>query len=277
MKKYGVKNENYRKQYKYMIDKENLLTLSFKDFFTSKMMKYSILPFVITMAIVYILFFVVAGIGLDSLGTLNVNSTQTTLENGIPHTQTIESQLEGFAIINYLMSYSLISWIASTFIYVVGGAVTLYISIVIAIIVIGFLTPNILKEIQKRHYPDIELNQHSNIFILIIQVLKWLFVMMMLFFFLIPFYFIPFLNIIALNIPLYYFFHKMLTYDVTSNIMTKEEKVLITYHQGQSIRLKTLALYLVSLIPFAIYFGAVFYVIYLGHTYFNELRKLRSH
>lgn len=260
-----------------MIDKENILILSFKDFFTLKMMKYSILPFLITISIVYVLFFIVAGIGLDTLGTLNINSTQTTLENGIPHTQTFQSQLEGSAIIKFLMSYSLTSWIASMLIYIVGGVVTLYLSIVIAIIIIGFLTPNILKEIQKRHYKDIEISGHSNILILIIQVFKWLLVMMMLFFFLIPFYFIPYLNIIAFNVPLYYFFHKMLTYDVTSSIMSKEEKVLITYHQGKAIRLKTLALYLFSLIPFGIYFSAVFYVIYLGHTYFYELRRLRSY
>lgn len=260
-----------------MIEEKNLLTISIKDFFSAKMMKYSILPFVITMAVVYVLFFVVAGIGVDTLGTLNVNSTQTTIENGIPHTETVQSQLEGSSIIKFLMSYSLTSWIASMLVYLVGGIVTLYISIIIAIIVIGFLTPSILKEVHKRHYADIQLSGHSNIFGVFMQVIKWFFVMMMLFFFLIPFYFIPYLNIIAFNIPLYYFFHKMLTFDVTSTIMSKEEKVLITYHRGKSIRLKTLGLYLISLIPFAIYFGAVFYVIYLGHTYFFELRKLRSY
>jgi hypothetical protein len=223
----------------------------------------------------YIIFFVIAGVGVDALGTMHVESTQTSIENGIPHTETIKSELEGSAIIKFLMSYTLTSWIASILIYAVGGIVTLYISIVIAIIVIGFLTPSILKEIQKRHYSDVEITGHSNIFSMLIQVIKWFFIMLMLFFFLIPFYFIPILNIIAFNIPLYYFFHKMLTFDVTSSIMSKEEKVLITHHKGKLIRVKTLVLYLISLIPFAIYIGGVFYVIYLGHSYFYELRKLR--
>jgi len=257
--------------------KENtLLSLSIKDFFSAKMLKYSFLPFLATMLVMYVLFFVVAGVGADAIGTMHVESTQTSVENGIPHTETVKSDLEGSAIIKFLMSYALTSWIASFLLYTVGGIITLYISIIIAIVVIGFLTPNILREIGRRHYPDVELTPHSNIFMVFMQILKWFFVMMMMFFFLIPLYFIPILNIVAFNIPMYYFFHKMITYDVASTIMTKEEKFLITYHKGKTIRLKTLALYLVSLIPFAIYFTAVFYVIYIGHTYFYELRELRS-
>jgi len=68
----------------------------------------------------------------------------------------------------------------------------------------------------------------------------------------------------------------MLTFDISSNICTKEENKKIKYFSSNKIRFKTLALYIVSLIPFAIFFGAIFYVIYLGHTYFLELRKLRK-
>ncbi len=259
-----------------MKEETSLLTLSIKDFLSPKMLKYSFLPFLVTMIIMYVLFFVIAGIGSDAIGTMHVESTQTSIQNGIPHTETVQEDLEGSAIIKFLMSYTLTSWLASFLLYAVGGAITLYISIIIAIIVIGFLTPNILREIGRLHYADVEMTPHSNIFGVFIQIIKWFFIMMMLFFFLIPFYFIPILNLVAFNLPMYYFFHKMLTFDVASSIMSKEEKALITYHKGSSIRLKTLGLYLVSLIPFAIYFGAVFYVIYIGHTYFHELQKLRS-
>ena len=68
----------------------------------------------------------------------------------------------------------------------------------------------------------------------------------------------------------------MMIFDISSNICTKEEDKQIRYFNKSMLRAKTLALYLVSLIPFAIFFGAVFYVIYLGHTYFIEVRKVRS-
>ncbi len=99
--------------------------------------------------------------------------------------------------------------------------------------------------------------------------------MILLFILLIPFYFIPLVNIVAINIPLYYFFHKMLTFDVSSSICTKEEAKQIAFFNAKNLRVKTALLYLLSLVPFAIFFGAIFFIIYLGHTYFLEVKKIR--
>ncbi len=258
------------------MNEQNLLLLSIKDFFSARMLKYSIMPFIITMVVMYIIFFSVAGIGLDQLGSMEIHSTQTTIENGIPHTETLSAQLEGYSIVQFLMSYAITSWIVSFLVYAIGGFFVLYASIFIAVIVIGFLTPYVLKELQYRHYQDIEMIGFSNMFEGIFLLLKWSFVMVLLFFLLIPLYFIPVVNVVALNFPLYYFFHKMMTYDVSSNICTREEDQKIRFFNANMLRIKTLILYLISLIPFAIFFGAVFYVIYLGHTYFTEVRKLRQ-
>ncbi len=259
-----------------MDSESNILSLSIKDLFTAKMMKYSLLPFVFSMIILYVLFFVVAGIGLDQLGTMDIQSTQTTIENGIPHTESFAATLEGTAIIKFLMSSALTSWIASFLVYTIGTFLTLYFSIFIALLVIGFLTPLILKEIQKRHYSDVEMIGHSNLFEALFLVLKWIFIMIVLFIVLVPLYFIPFINVIAFNFPLYYFFHKMMTYDISSTICTKEEAMKIKFFHATTLRLKTLGLYLLSLIPFVIFFASVFYVIYLGHSYFLETRKIRK-
>ena len=259
-----------------MNDQENLLVLSIKDFLSPKMLKYAILPFIISMVIMYILFFLLAGAGLDALGTMDVQTTQTTIENGVPHTDTLTAQLEGSAIIQFLMAHTITAWIATFLVYAIGGFFTLFLSIIVAVMVIGFLTPYVLKELQSRHYSDVEMVGHSNFFTLTIQMLKWFFVMILLFLLFIPLYFIPLLNIIALNFPLYYFFHKAMTFDISSTICSAEEDNLIRFRNGNEIRLKTLGLYLLSLVPFAILFGAVFYVIYLGNTYFVEVRKIRS-
>jgi len=259
-----------------MNSESSILSLSIKDLFTAKMMKYSILPFVFSMIILYILFFIVAGIGLDQLGTMDIQSSQTTLENGIPHTESFAATLEGTAIIKFLMSSALTSWIASFLVYTIGTFLTLYFSIFIALLVIGFLTPLILKEIQRRHYNDVEMIGHSNLIEALLLVIKWVFIMIILFIVLVPLYFIPLVNIIAFNFPLYYFFHKMMTYDVSSTICTKEEAMKIKFFHATTLRLKTLGLYLLSLIPFVIFFASVFYVIYLGHSYFQETRRLRE-
>ena len=161
---------------------ENLLILSMKDFFSPKMLKFTLLPFVISMIIMYILFFLLAGAGLDALGTFDVQSTQTSIQNGIPHTETLTAQLEGTAIIKFLMSHAITSWIATFLIYAVGGFFTLYLSIIVAILVIGFLTPYVLKELQLKHYNDIEMIGYSNIITALLSVLKWASIMLLLFF-----------------------------------------------------------------------------------------------
>jgi len=249
--------------------KNSVLRLSINDLFTPKMMQYSLLPFIISILIIYILFFVIADVKIEQLGSLNIETTQTTIENGITHTENISAQLQGLGIVKFLLESN------SFFNYVIGGFFTLYISIFIATIVIGFLTPTVLKEIQKKHYSEIEIVGYSNIVESIFLTMFHSSIMIMLFFLLIPLYFIPFINLIALNIPLYYFFHKMMLFDISSNICSREEAKKIHYFNKNNFRIKTLILYLISLIPFAIFFASIFYLIYLGNSYFIELQKLR--
>ncbi|NOX15633.1 MAG: EI24 domain-containing protein [Epsilonproteobacteria bacterium] len=255
----------------------SIFALSIRDFFTPKMLKYAIMPFIATLIIMYVLFFVLAGAGLDSMNTsLDIHTTQTTIQNGIPMSENFSAHVENSSIIQFLMKYSVTSWLAGFLVYAIGGFFVLYASVFIAVIIIGFMTPFVLKELQIRHYRDIEMIGYSNIFESLFLVIKWAFVMVLMFFLLIPFYFIPLLNIIAFNLPLYYFFHKMMIFDISSNLTTKEENNQIKYFNKGSLRAKTLLLYIVSLIPFAIFFGAIFYVIYLGNTYFIAVKKLRD-
>ncbi len=258
------------------MNEQNLISQSIKDFLTPKMIKYSLAPIIVTLVLMYILFFVLAGVGADQIGQMHVQAQQTTVEDGVPHTESVDAYLEGTAIMQFLMSYTATAWIATFLIYAIGGFLTLYASIFIAIIVIGFLTPYVLKELQYRHYQDVELIGYSNILTALLSALKWTGVMILLFIALIPFYFIPVLNILAFNFPLYYFFHKMLNYDISTNMNTKDEALEIRYKNKTMLRIKTLLLYLLSLIPFVIFFTTVFFVIYLGHTYFLETRKLRN-
>lgn len=258
------------------MSERELFLQSIKDFLTPKMLKFAIMPFLITLVVMYGFFFGLAGMGVEQLGILQVESTQTTMQNGVPHTESLSAQLEGSSIIKFLMSYTLTSWLATFLIYAIGGFLTIYLSVFIAVIVMGFLTPFVLKELQARHYRDVEMIGYSNPFTTLFLTLQWIAVMLFLFLLFIPLYFIPLLNIVAINIPLYYFFHKMLTFDVASTICTKEESRQIGYFSGNKIMVKTAGLYLLSLVPFVVFFTAVFFVIYLGHTYFAEVKKVRT-
>jgi len=251
----------------------NILSLSIKDLLTSKMLKYSILPFILSMVVLYALFFIVAGIGVNQL---DISSSHTIIQNGIPHTDSFSATLEGTSVIQFLMSSALTSWIATFLVYTIGGFLTLYLSIFVALLILGFLTHNILKEIQVRHYQDVAMIGYSNIFEGLFLTLKWILTMIGMFLIFVPFYFIPIVNIVAFNLPLFYFFYKMINYDISSTICTKEEDKHIRFFYGSTLKWKTLGLYIISLIPFVIFFASVFYVIYLGHSYFLEVKKLRN-
>ena len=259
-----------------MQSENSTLLLSIKDLLTPKMLQYSLLPFLVSVVVIYSLFFVLAGIGLDSFGSMDVASSSTTIENGVPHTDSFTATLQGTALIKFLMSSAMTSWIATFLVYTLGTLLALYFSIFIALLIIGFLTPVILKEIQQRHYQDVAMIGHSNILESLFLLVKWTLTMLLLFILFVPLYFIPLLGVVAFNLPLYYFFHKVITHDIASNICTKEEAMKIKFFHATALRLKTLALYLLALIPFVIFFASVFYVIYLGHSYFIETQKLRD-
>jgi len=244
-----------------------LLKTSISDFLTPKMLKYALLPPFISVLIIYILFFILGDINLNDFATFNIHTTQTTIINGIPNIDTTYTEFKNSSILEFFNSFVTLTTM---------GLFLLYLSIFISITILNFLTPFVLKEVQKKHYPDIEMIGYGNLFETLFLFMRYSFTMLFLFFIFIPLYFIPIINIIVFNIPLYYFFHKMITFDIASSLTTREENKKIKYFNARNLRLKTLALYILSLIPFTIFFSTVFYLIYLAHTYFTEIKKIRE-
>lgn len=257
-----------------------IFSRSIQDFFTKEMIKLALYPFVITIIIFYALFFTAADFGLNALqdSSIHIEQSQTQIINGVQEQTSIEETYEGGnAIIEFLLKNSITSWLIGFVIYTVGGIAVMMLSVFIAIFIIGFLTPTILSILIKRHYPQIELNDETNWLEIVWTPIKHTFVMLALFILFIPLYFIPFLNIIAFNLPFYYFFHKLLTFDVTSTIkMQPREYYQLKAQESNQIRLRTLLLYFISMVPFIALFAAVFFIIYLGRGYMESLVNLRE-
>jgi len=256
-----------------------LISTSLEDFFTKPIIKIAFYPLIITMIILYLLFFTAADIGINSLENhvVQVESSQTTVDaEGIVDTSNTSETYFGKGIIDFLLKYSLTSWLASFLIYTVGSIIVMMFSVFISLLVIGFLTPMILGVIKKRHYPNLEFKGYGSLLSVAYVSIKSIIIMILLFIVLIPFYFIPLVNIIAFNLPLYYLFHKLLNFDVISTIMTKEESRYLKAKHSGVFRLRTLLLYLISMIPFITLFSTVFYIVYLGHGYMSKLEQLRA-
>ncbi len=246
-----------------------LVNNSLKDFFTKKMLKFALLPLLFTLLIMYVLFFSVAGYSLENLDIMI-----TQVQNG--QNVILDENIPFYGLLNFLLQYSITAWLVGFLVYTVGTIFIMMFSVFLTLIIIGFLTPYILKIIHKRHYSTLPINGHGNLFSPLFILIKSFFVMIFLFIVFIPLYLIPFINIIAFNIPIYYFFHKLLNYDVASTILSNEEFKIIYKKEKNSFRIRTFLLYMLSLVPFITLFSAVFFVIYLGHGYFIELKKLNE-
>ncbi len=257
----------------------NLLSRSISDFFTAPILKIAFVPFFLSMIVLYGLFFWAADAGLDALQESNLRMEQqyqTVNPDGTTQLHTESTELSGGeAIIAFLLKHSVTSWLLSFIVYTLGSFVVLLLSIVVALFIIGFLTPHVLSVIRDRHYEGCEIEGFDHVGAMILFFVKTFLILLILLIVLMPLYFIPLVGVVAFNFPFYYLFHKLLVYDVASTICTKEEFKRIMYFKGSAIRMRTLALYLLSLIPFAALFASVFFVVYLGHIFFTEVLKLR--
>ena len=260
-----------------MIDELETIKNSISDYFTKDMLKLLFYPLAASAFILYFAFFSFANIGLDSLENtqIKIQQHEVNIENGVVDESHTTEHYTGSGVIDFLLKYTVTSWIVGFLVYTVGLFAIGYLSIFISLIVVGFLTPKILSIINKRHY-NLDIKSNFSIVDSLIKLFKTLLVMFILILVLFPFYFIPLVNIVAINLPFYYLFHKMLHFDIGSTITTKEQFILIYHGDKSNMRLRTLFLYTISLIPFVAFFISVFYIIYLGHVYFKKIKIIQA-
>ena len=238
----------------------SILTKALSDFFTTKFLTLTAAPFIITMLISSVFLYYLSGEFFDMLNLVSQNE--------------MEQFAKEYPIFATIAGSFLFKAIAGTLFYVIGAGFAVLISVILAVVIIGFFTPYIVAEVQKRHYPTIERKATVPMTDYIVFMLKK-FVLFVLFFFVsLPFYFIPIINIIAVNAPFYYLFHSLLTRDVAGEIFDKEEMKTLFKRAKWRIAVTTFILYMLSLIPAVGIFGQVFFVIVLSHQFFQEAKNI---
>ncbi len=230
-----------------------ILALSFRELFSKSMLKLAFLPFIIIMVLFYALFFYFMSDVSFSGGT-------------------------GLASVDYLLEISAVAWILTAFAYIFGIFALYWVGIFFAVILAGFFTPYIIAHLQRKHYSHIDIaGGYGTITNSLLFLLKTTLVMLFWFLVLVPLYFIPVVNVVAINLPFYYFFHKMLHFDVASNMLSKERHIVIKHRHGTSFRFYSLFLYLLSMIPFVVLVLPVFYILYLAINYFEYVVVSKDH
>ncbi|QOG11304.1 EI24 domain-containing protein [Arcobacter sp. FWKO B] len=243
-----------------------VIAKSFKDFLSPRIFMTSISSLGITIFIVLLsLYF-----AFDGFSAIK-NEIMLVFKEG--HWLFFEDFKDSF-IVDFLIKHAIFS-IMLNFLFILGfGLVIYYIFFMIYSFVIGFFSGVVIDDIKQKYYADIELNGLS-ISATIWFYIKTIFIAVVLFLLLLPFYFIPVLNLLIF-LPMYYFFHKTLVYDVSSIINTKDEYKSIIQTNWIGLKIKTFLCFMIALIPIIGIILYPFYIVYISHFIFEQTKLLRQ-
>ena len=238
----------------------NLLRLSFKDFFTAKFITLSILP-------LFLSIFSLTWLTIWGGGEIFDLLSDGAKSGGFGFGDT-NSTLSLYAV--KILSFSATKWIVSILFYVLSTFLTIIISIVIALIVAGFLTPVVAKEINKRHYNYVlksEASMARVLKVMMIEILKFLGILLVC----LPLLFVPFVNFFIINVPFFYIYYKLLLIDIGSNTLDSDKfELALLEGGGVKFIVFTLLFYLISLVPLVGLFFQLYFVIVLSHLFFER-------
>ena len=140
----------------------------------------------------------------------------------------------------------------------------------IALIVAGFLTPVVTKEINKRHYNYVlksEVSTARVLKVMTVEIMKFLGILLVC----LPLLFVPVLNFFIINVPFFYIYYKLLLIEVGSNTL-EGDNVELALLEGGGVKFIafTLLFYLISLVPLVGLFFQLYFVIVLSHLFFER-------
>ena len=230
---------------------KDVIKKSISDFFSAKFLTLSVAPIMIVFAIIFGVYFM-SDFDLFSLGIIDNSSSW----------------------FGWILSIPAISWLVNAFLQILIWGLLIVVSVVLSIIVVGFFTPKIVKEVQKRHYQDERISKEFTLSKGFFHYVKIFFIFFTLLAFTLPLAVIPGVNLAILYVPFYYLFHNFLVLDVGSSIVSPKEFKQIVKNNKALFRSTTFTLYLISLIPLSGILLQVFYVIVISHEFFMKKREL---
>ena len=221
------------------MQKKSIFSLSFSDFFTKEFLLLAILPFFISAGLFFGLYAILVDVPI----------------------------VEGSFFTN------IFSNLISMVLYALGGIASVMLSLLSALIIIGFLTPYAVSIVHKRHYSEIERDTSITIIESLIFFAKTFAIFFILLILFTPLYFIPAVNAIALQALFFYLFHKLLVFDVGTNIFNSNDYKIFRKKKRFSILTTNLVLFLLSQIPMIGLLIPLFTVIVITHISFKYKKE----
>lgn len=236
-----------------------LFTISLRDFLTRKFILLSILPLFCSLMLFGWLVFFGGGELMDALKAGAASGDFAFLD---------ESR---FSFIATILSFEFVKWIIGAIFYVLGAFLAMFASVFLAVAIAGFFTPIVAKEINARHYrqsvlPEVATSRVVSLSMRVVG--KFLLIFLVCLPLII---FVPFINLLVLNVPFFYLYYKLMLIDVGSSTLN-DSKFELAWLEGGGLKFKIacVAFYLASLLPLVGLFFQLFFIIFLSHISFQR-------
>ncbi|ASM39839.1 EI24 domain-containing protein [Campylobacter sp. RM12327] len=235
-----------------------IFQISLREFLTKKFILLSTLPLIVSVLILG--GFLIFG-GIEFFSMLNDGAKSGDF-SFIDEAQ--------YPLLTSILAFALTKWLIIAIFYMIGVFFVVIISVVIALIVAGFLTPIATNHLNKKYYhydrlQGISFFKTSKLMMIIL--LKFCIFLLIS----IPFLFIPVINVIVVNIPFFYLYYKFMLLDVGSNSLNKNDfEILWLRDGGNEFKLSCLVFYIVSLVPLLGLFLQLFFVIFLSNLIYKK-------
>jgi hypothetical protein len=239
-------------------DLAELFSKSASDFFTKPIMLRLLATLIVSSILVYFLGFYL----FDDLYTLT-----TEISEGTYSAETISndfvSGMEGIPYIGIYLAF-VVAKIVLILLTVIGIFVGSYVTIIVSLIIAGFLTPGIIKIIVRRRGGDIQdYKGFGNLLTGILKILMIIALHLLVFILILPFLLIPFINFWLFTALIFSFFRSVIVYDVGSNMLDMDYYRSNTGMFNMDLFIITGAGFLLSSLPIVGIFSSVFTVIVL--------------
>jgi len=219
---------------------KSIFSLSFRDFFTKEFLLLAILPFFVSAGLFFGLYAILVDVPI----------------------------VEGSFFTNIFTN------LISMILYALGGIASIMLSLLSALVIIGFLTPYAVSIVHKRHYSEIKCNTSITIMQSLIFFTKTFAIFLMLLILFTPLYFIPAINALALQALFFYLFHTLLVFDVGTNIFNSSEYKIFKKKKYFTILTTNFVLFMLSQIPMIGLLIPLFTVIVITHISFRYKKEV---
>jgi len=232
-----------------------------KDFFTGKFLFMSLAPFVVSVLLLGGFFLYGSSEFIDFLQQGSISGDYSHIDEA------------AHPIFAYLLGFAVFHWLLVTLFVVFGSLGVVLLSLIIAVVVVGLMTPIIVEAVRKKSYMHVARVDGDGLFLSLWSVVKIFLKFILLFLCTLPLLILPFVNFFIFQLPFFYLFYSLMMYDLVSSGVCEDAEQIIKENRIYLFIVMGIFFFL-SLIPLFGLLLQVFFVVYLSHFILKKAKSI---